>query len=107
MRILPPVEQKKRRSIRDARVYNPLITVVALQEKLTRRFNRTFTREYLVKLADKVAREGLIDADRTEIKERTRYGVTPTQSAAGKLKEPGDKRPARASSATEVQPHPT
>jgi hypothetical protein len=54
MRILPPVEEKLRRAIREARAKTPLISIVALQETLERQFNRTFTREYLAKLSDKV-----------------------------------------------------
>ena len=70
MRILPPVEEKIRRTIRDARVLDPLITVSGLQDALEKKLNRTFTRKYIAKLADKVARQALIEADRMQIEER-------------------------------------
>lgn len=70
MRILPPVEEKIRRTIRDARALDPLITVSGLQKTLEKKLGRTFTRKYIAKLADKVARQALIDADRTQVEER-------------------------------------
>jgi hypothetical protein len=73
MRILPPVEEKLRRAIRDARAKDPLISIVALQETLERQFNRTFTREYLAKLSDKVARQTLVEIDRAKIEERMNF----------------------------------
>jgi hypothetical protein len=37
---------------------------------LEKHFQRGFSHQYVSKIADKVAREGLIDADRTKIEER-------------------------------------
>jgi hypothetical protein len=39
MRILPPLEEKIRREIRDARAKDPLVSVVALQDQLEKQFN--------------------------------------------------------------------
>jgi hypothetical protein len=47
MRILPPVEEKIRRSIRDARAIDPLISVSDLQAKLEQQLNRSFSRKYM------------------------------------------------------------
>jgi hypothetical protein len=60
MCILPPVEEKIRRAIRDERARDPLIPITKLQEHLGRQFNRTFTREYQTKLSEKVGRLTLI-----------------------------------------------
>jgi len=70
MRILPPIEYEIRRAIRDARALDPIINVVALQVMLEKKFHRTFKHEYVSRLLHKVAREGLVDADRTQINER-------------------------------------
>jgi hypothetical protein len=69
MRIVPELDHKIRREIRDARAKDPLISVVALQEQLDQQFNRTFTRKYIAKLAMKVERHALAEADRTKIEE--------------------------------------
>jgi hypothetical protein len=73
MRILPPVEEKIRRTIRDSRARDPLITVVGLQQEIERKLNRTFDRQYLRKLSDKVARESRVELDRTQIEERMSF----------------------------------
>jgi hypothetical protein len=73
MRTLAPVEEKIRRAIRDARAKGLLISIVALQETLERQFNRTFTREYLARLSDKVARQTLMEIDRARIEERMNF----------------------------------
>jgi hypothetical protein len=70
MRILPAIEYEIRRASRDARALDPIINVVALQVMLEKKFKRTFRHEYVSKLLHKVAREGLIEADRTQIEER-------------------------------------
>jgi hypothetical protein len=70
MRILPAIEYEIRRAIRDARALDPIINVVALQAMLEKKFGRTFRHEYVSKLLHKVAREGLVEADRTQIEER-------------------------------------
>jgi hypothetical protein len=43
MRILPPVEEEIRRTIRDERAKDPLIPISHLKEKLERQFNREFS----------------------------------------------------------------
>lgn len=73
MRILPPVEERLRREVRDARAKDPLITVSALAEILEKEFNRSFSRKYVAKLSDKVARQALIEADRTQIEQRMAF----------------------------------
>lgn len=70
MKVLPPVEEKLRQVVRDARAANPLIRVNALQEVLEKRFNRGFSARYIAKLADKVMRESLLEADNTQLRER-------------------------------------
>jgi hypothetical protein len=49
MRIVPELDHKIRREIRDARAKDPLVSVVALQEQLEKQFNRTFSRKYIAK----------------------------------------------------------
>jgi hypothetical protein len=73
MRIVPELDHKIRREIRDARARDPLISVVALQAQLEKEFNRTFTRKYIAKLAQKVERQGLVEADRTKLEERINF----------------------------------
>jgi hypothetical protein len=73
MRILPRVEQEIRRAIRDERAKDPLIPITKLQDQLERRFNREFKRTYLTKLADKVARQTLVELDRTQIEDRMAF----------------------------------
>jgi hypothetical protein len=70
MRILPDVEVRIRREIRDLRAKDPLITVSQLTDKLEKTFNHGFSCKYIAKLADKVTRQALIEADRTQIDER-------------------------------------
>lgn len=70
MRVLPPVEEQIRRIIRDTRAKDPLITVSGLKAALEKHFGRGFSHQYVSKIADKVAREGLIEIDRAKIEER-------------------------------------
>jgi hypothetical protein len=70
MRILPPVEEKIRRVIRDARAQDPLISVSDLHSILEKKLGRSFSRKYIAKLSDKVARQSLVEADRTKIEQR-------------------------------------
>jgi hypothetical protein len=70
MRILPPVEEKIRREIRDARAKDPLVSVDALQDMLEKKLGRTFRRKYISRLAGKVARQALIEVNRTQIEQR-------------------------------------
>jgi hypothetical protein len=73
MRILPPVEEQIRRIVRDERAKDPLITVLGLEHALEKHFQRGFSHQYVSKIADKVARESLIVADRTQIEERMNF----------------------------------
>jgi len=73
MRIVPELDHKIRREIRDARAKDPLVSVVDLQEQLEKQFNRTFSRKYIAKLAGKVERQALQEADRTKIEERIQF----------------------------------
>jgi hypothetical protein len=73
MRILPAVEEEIRRVIRDERAKDPLITVAGLEHALEEHFQRGFSHQYVSKIADKVAREGLIEADRTQIEQRLNF----------------------------------
>jgi hypothetical protein len=67
MRILPPIEEKMRRAVRDAQANDPLMTASVVQEHLEETFNRGFSRTYVKKLCDKVSRQALIEADHTQI----------------------------------------
>jgi hypothetical protein len=73
MRIVPELDHKIRREIRDARAKDPLISVVDLQQQLEKQFARTFTRKFIAKLAMKVERQALSEADRTKIEERMQF----------------------------------
>lgn len=44
-----------------------------MQEQLEKQFNRTFSRKYIAKLAFKVERQALEEADRTKIEERIQF----------------------------------
>lgn len=73
MRILPPVEEEIRRIVRDERAKDPLASVSQLKAALEKHFQRGFSHQYVSKIADKVARDGLIQADRTQIEERMNF----------------------------------
>ena len=73
MRIVPAVEAELRREIRDARAFDPLISVSALEQRLEKKFNRGFSYRYIAKLADKTMRQAFIEADRTKIEERLAF----------------------------------
>ena len=73
MRILPPVEGEIRRVVRDERAKDPLISVARLEKALEDHFRRGVSHNYVSKIADKVAREGLIEVDRTSIEERMNF----------------------------------
>jgi hypothetical protein len=59
MRILPPVEESIRRVIRNSRAKDPLMNISGLKKALEDHFKRGFSHQYVSKMADKVAREGL------------------------------------------------
>lgn len=73
MRVLPPVEEAIRRIVRDEPAKDPLASVSKLEAALEKHFQRGFSHQYVSKIADKVAREGLIEADRTKLEERTNF----------------------------------
>src|SRR4051794_9167775 len=76
MRILPAVEEEIRRVIRDERAKDPLISVAGLKGALESHFKDRgsgFSHQYVSKIADKVAREALVNADRTKIEERLNF----------------------------------
>jgi hypothetical protein len=73
MRILPAIEEEIRRVVRDARATDPLIRVAGLKAVLEKHFDRGFSHQYVSKIADKVAREGLMELDRTKIEERIQF----------------------------------
>jgi hypothetical protein len=73
MRILPPVEEEIRRVVRDQRARDPLISVARLKSVLEKHFHRGFSHQYVSKIADKVAREGLVEIDRTRIEDRINF----------------------------------
>lgn len=73
MRVLPPVEEEIRRIVRDERAKDPLITVSGLEHALEKHFDRGFSHQYVSKIADKVAREGLVELDRTRIEDRMAF----------------------------------
>jgi hypothetical protein len=73
MRILPAKEEEFRRVIRDARAKDPLITVAGLERVLEDHFKRGFSYNYVSKIADKIAREGLVEIDRAKIEERMAF----------------------------------
>jgi hypothetical protein len=68
-----PVHDAIKREIRDLRALDPLIGYGEIRDKLTKRFNREFDPRFIKKLADKVARQALIEADRTQIEQRMQF----------------------------------
>jgi hypothetical protein len=73
MRLVPELDHKIRREIRDASAEDPLVSVAALQDQLEKQFNRIFTRKYIAKLAFKVECQALQEADRTKIEELIQF----------------------------------
>jgi hypothetical protein len=69
MRIVPAVEAEIRREIRDARTIDPLIGFAELEQRLEKKFKRSFSYRYIAKLADKIAPQAFIEADRTQIED--------------------------------------
>jgi hypothetical protein len=68
-----PVHDAIKRAIRDERAIDPLISYGELVEKVSKRFNRSFDQRYIKRLAEKVARQALVDADRTQIEQRLNF----------------------------------
>jgi hypothetical protein len=71
MKIMPQVEAEIRRVIRDA--LDPLITVAKIEKVLEERFKRGFSYQYVAKVAEKVQREAMVQADRTQIEDRLNF----------------------------------
>jgi hypothetical protein len=70
MRIIPEVEADLRRTIRDARAKDPLITSGRIKALLEEKYERGFSYQYVARLVEKVAREALIEVDRAQIEKR-------------------------------------
>jgi hypothetical protein len=73
MRMLAAIEEEIRRVVRDERAKDPLASESKLEAALEKHFQRGFSHQYVSKIADKVAREALIQADRTQIEERMNF----------------------------------
>jgi hypothetical protein len=56
-------EANLRRAIRDIKELDPLITNLALAERLSEKFNHSFDRAYITKLANKVDRQLMVEID--------------------------------------------
>jgi hypothetical protein len=69
----PEVHDVVKREIRDARARDPLISQDGLIEHLSKRFNRSFDHRYVRKLTEKIARQALIEADRTQTEQRLNF----------------------------------
>jgi hypothetical protein len=70
MRIVAAVEAELRRTIRDARAKDPLISVAHIKAALEAKFNKGFSYQYVAKLVEKVGREAAMQASRTKIEQR-------------------------------------
>jgi hypothetical protein len=70
MRILPPFEEKIRRSIRDELAKKPTVTMTALKEQLEKEYGRDFHFSYLRKLVGKVRNEISHEIDTAKIEPR-------------------------------------
>jgi hypothetical protein len=68
--MLPEVEMQIRRAIRDERAKDPLITIGKIQERLSKKFNRPFAYDYVMRMVHKVGKETMMEADRTKIANR-------------------------------------
>jgi hypothetical protein len=79
MRVFPQVEAEIHRVIRDERAKYPLITVARIEKALEAKFNRGFSYQYVAKIAEKVQREALVQADRTQIEQRL---ISPAKTIA-------------------------
>jgi hypothetical protein len=67
--ILAPVQEEIRHVIRGGHAKGPLVAVARLKSVLEKHFRRGFSRQYVSKIAGKVARDGLVEIDRTRIGE--------------------------------------
>lgn len=71
MRYLPPFEEKIRHQTRDEMARKPLITVMAIKERMEEVFGRGFDYTYIRKLTDKV-RKILYEIDTAKIERVSR-----------------------------------
>jgi hypothetical protein len=70
------------------RAKDPLFVVSHLRDALVEKFDRGISRKYLATLADKIARQGLVDIERMRIEERlgfTRQNPPGAQGASQDL----------------------
>ncbi len=65
--------QHIRRTIRDAVVIDPLITITELTGMIEKKFNHTFDPRYITKLAKKVSGEIIVRTDTQSIEKRVSY----------------------------------
>jgi hypothetical protein len=70
MRMIPEVEMQIRRAIRDERAKDPLITIGKIQENLSKKFDRPFAYDYIMRMVHKVGKEAMIEASRTKLEAR-------------------------------------
>lgn len=70
MKIVPDVEERIKRAIRDACALDPLINNTGIQEVLKQQFGREFSFFYIKRLRGKILMQGLTEADRTQIQRR-------------------------------------
>ena len=63
----PYFEEKLKRAIRDAIAIDPLMSKAALHRHLEEQFDHSFDLRFIGRIAHKVARQALIEADRTQI----------------------------------------
>ncbi len=70
MRYLPPFEEKIRHQIRDEMAKKPLITVMAIKERMEKVFGRGFDYTYIRKLTGKVRNEISYEIDHAKIEPR-------------------------------------
>jgi hypothetical protein len=96
-------EENLRRTIRDLKALDPLITNIALTEKLSKRFNHSFDPRYIKRLSGKVSRQTLIELDRTQIEQRLKFTQENYRMVRERLCEiiywnpddhPGERKPA-------------
>jgi hypothetical protein len=70
MRVLPPFEEKIRHQIRDEMAKKPLISVMAIKERIEEVFGRGFDYTYIRKLTGKVRNEISYEIDSATIEPR-------------------------------------
>jgi hypothetical protein len=93
MRILPAFEEEIRRFIRDQRAKDPIISVARLKAALEAHFERGFSHKYVSKLADKVHKEALVQANRTKLDERLNITREKVRIASERLMQIIDWKP--------------